>query len=256
MDTQFIQIKSENNGVSTITLNRPDKNNAFNAQMVNELESTIKKLNTNDDVRIILLQSKGDHFCAGGDLLWMQEMGKAPYEDNLRDAKQLATLFHTLYTSPKPVVALVQGPTYGGGIGLVSCSDIVITTDDATFCMSEVRLGLVAATIAPYVIASIGPHHARRYMLTAEPFSAQEAKRIELVSHVVTLDQVSPTCEMLCEKLLNNGPEALTKTKQLIQQLNPIDEKIIELSAKWLADARTSEDAQDRITAFFDRSSR
>src|SRR5918993_4812655 len=173
------------NEVALVTLDRPDVHNAFDETMIAELTDALRALDSAPAVRAIILLGTGKSFCAGADLGWMQRMTGFGYEDNIADARALARLLQTLAALGKPTIARVHGPAFGGGIGLIACCDIAIAMHDATFALSEAKLGLIPATIGPYVIDAIGPRHARRYMLTAERFTAAEAYRIGLVHDLV-----------------------------------------------------------------------
>lgn len=173
------------NGVGIVTLNRPQQHNAFDDVLVGELTVALQGMEADPGVRVIVISSSGESFCAGADLKWMRRAAAYSEQENVRDAKTMANLFNTLNQLPKPTVARVQGPAYGGGVGLVACCDIAIATFDAQFAFSEVRLGIIPGVIAPYVVAAIGERRARRYMLSGERFSASEAYRLGLVHEIV-----------------------------------------------------------------------
>ena len=208
-------------GVVTLTLNRPERNNAFDDNLIEELNGTLDVIERDNSVRVVVLRASGKHFCAGADLNWMQRMADFDAEENRADALQLANLLDRLNRLSKPVVAVVQGATFGGGVGLAACCDIVLAYDEAVFCLSEVRLGLVAATIGPYVIDAIGSRAARRYMLSAEKFDADEARRIGLVHEIGEPTAVEMRLNLLLEALLTGGPEAQAVSKRLIGQVAP-----------------------------------
>ena len=168
-------------GVATLTLNRPKAHNAFDDGLIAELAAALRRLGGDPDVRAVVLASTGRSFSAGADLDWMRRMAGHSFDTNLADAAELAGLMHTLDRLPKPTIALVQGPAYGGGVGLVACCDVAIATERASFCLSEVKLGLTPATISPYVVNAIGARWARRLFQTAEVFTAAEARAIGLV---------------------------------------------------------------------------
>ena len=174
--------------VATVTLNRPDVRNAFNEFTIAELSLAFNELGRNEQVRAIVLAANGPAFCAGADLNWMKKMAGYSHSENAEDAEKLADMLRTIYLCPKPVVAKVQGDCYAGGMGLVAACDISVASTGASFCLSEVKLGLIPATISPYVIKSMGENAARRYFLTAEKFSAQEAHRIGFVHDIVSAD--------------------------------------------------------------------
>ncbi|MDP5009463.1 MAG: enoyl-CoA hydratase/isomerase family protein, partial [Glaciimonas sp.] len=174
--------------IATITLNRPDVRNAFNAETIIEITRAFTELSAIPEVRAIVLAANGTAFCAGGDLNWMKEMATYTPEQNRADAGQLGMMLKTIYHCPKPVIVRVQGDCYAGGLGLIAACDIVVAVDAAHFCLSEVRIGLIPATISPYVIKSIGESAARRYFITAERFTAATAQRIGLVHEVVSAE--------------------------------------------------------------------
>lgn len=243
------------NGVGIITLNRPERHNAFDGQTIGELIQSLAGMASDSAVRVVVLSSTGRSFCAGADLEWMRTAARWTSAENEADARVLAEMLHRLATLSKPTVARVQGPAYGGGVGLIAACDIAIATFDAQFALSEVKLGLIPATIAPHVIAAIGERHARRYMLTAERFSAAEAYRIGLVHEMVAdeaaLDQALGA---IVESLLNNGPGALTECKDLIRTVahHPIDGAMIAETARRIARVRASEEGRQGLAAFLE----
>lgn len=243
-------------GVGIITLNRPEKHNAFDAELIIELAQAIEMMTQDEAVRVIVLSSAGKSFCAGADLDWMRRAADYSPEENLREARQLAAMLHQLKACPKPVIARVQGPAYGGGVGLLACCDIVIATVDAQFVLSEVRFGLIPATIGPHVVAAIGERHARRYMLTAERFSAREAYRIGLI-HELVVDAVAldTTVGELVGALLNNGPVALAECKALIAGIagRPLTAELIEDTAQRITRLRASAEGREGMSAFLQK---
>lgn len=244
-----------NAGLATITLNRPEIHNAFDDQFIQELTETLKQLDKNASVRAVILAANGKSFCAGADLNWMQRIAKYSLEENLKDALALAHLMQTLNNLSKPTIALVQGAAYGGGVGLVACCDIAIASPDAIFCLSEVKIGLVPAVISPYVIAALGERTARRYFITAEKFDGHEALRLNLVHAVIDTKQLQDTGRQMAESILNNAPQAISAAKKLITQVanQPIDEKLINLTAECIADIRVSKEGQEGLKAFLEK---
>lgn len=178
--------------VATITLNRPDKRNAFNDEVISELTEAFKFCGEQADVRAVVLAATGKAFCAGADLNWMRAMADYTRDENLADADKLAQMLATIYNCPKPTIAAIQGDVYAGGMGLVAACDIAIAVKNANFCLSEVRLGLIPATISPYVIRAMGARAAHRYFLTAEVFDAKEAKKIGFIHERVDEEEFSP----------------------------------------------------------------
>jgi methylglutaconyl-CoA hydratase len=242
-------------GVGIITLNRPDRHNAFDSQTISELTQALAGMAGDGAVRVVVLSSAGKSFCAGADLEWMRTAAKWTSAENEMDARLLAEMLHRLATLPKPTIARVQGSAYGGGVGLIAACDIAVATFESQFALSEVKLGLIPATIAPHVVTAIGERHARRYMLTAERFSAAEAYRIGLIHEMVAdetaLDQALGA---VIEALLNNGPGALAECKDLIRTvaLHPLDASLIAETARRIARVRASEEGRQGIAAFLE----
>src|SRR5690349_20941447 len=183
--------------IATVTLNRPDVRNAFNEHSINDLTRAFSELGRNELVRAVVLAANGPAFCAGGDLNWMKKMAHYSHEENQADAMQLAQMLRTIYLCPKPTVARVHGDCYAGGMGLVSACDIVVAVPEANFCLSEVKLGLIPATISPYVIKAMGEQASRRYFLTAERFSATEARAMGLAHEVVVPEALDSTVQAI-----------------------------------------------------------
>ncbi|MDR1967653.1 MAG: enoyl-CoA hydratase/isomerase family protein, partial [Burkholderiaceae bacterium] len=208
--TRYTALIVQTNGpVARVTLNRPDVRNAFNDEVIAELADAFTRLGESADVRAIVLMANGPAFCAGADLNWMRRMADYTREDNVQDAEKLAFMLRTLYECPKPTVARVQGDVYAGGMGLVAACDMAVSVDTAHYCLSEVKLGLIPATISPYVIRAMGPRAAHRYFLTAERFNACEAHRIGFVHEVVTADQLDAKVGELVTALTSAGPNAI-----------------------------------------------
>jgi methylglutaconyl-CoA hydratase len=243
--------------VATVTLNRPEVFNAFNEIAIEELADCVRVLGDRDELRVIVLAARGKCFSAGADLDWMRRMAELSYQVNFDDAYRLAAMLQTIYTCPKPVIARVQGDAFGGGVGLISASDIAVAVESASFSLSEVKLGLIPATISPYVIRAIGARAARRYFVTAERFAAVEAHRIGLVHIVVTADQLDPTIQSMVATISQNGPQAVTKTKQLIHDIDgrSFSEEVLHDTAKRIAEIRASEEAREGVRAFLEKRS-
>lgn len=240
------------NHCASITLNRPATHNAFDDVIISELIAAIERAHA-DDARVLILESKGKHFSAGADLSWMKSMVNNTEQENFADSMQLATLMNNLNSAQMPVVCLIQGATYGGAVGLAACSDIVIAASNATFCLSEVRIGLIPAIISPYVVAAIGESQARRYFLTAETFDATTAEQLNLV-HIISND-LSEAKHQVLNQILNNAPQAIKAAKTLIQDVSnaPIDQQLIEETAQRIARIRVSPEAQDGLSAFLEK---
>jgi len=206
-------------------------------------------------VRAVILAAKGKSFSAGADLAWMKRMAGNNYEENLLDARVMANMLRCLHELPKPTIARVQGPAYGGGVGLVSCCDMAVAVPEAIFSFSEVRLGLVPATIAPYVIAAIGPRAAKRYFQTAEPFSAETAQTLGLLTAIVDADALDEAIDSLLSAILSNGPIAVSLAKQLVNEIGvgPITDDRVEKSCEMIASIRVSAEGQEGMAAFLEK---
>jgi methylglutaconyl-CoA hydratase len=238
--------------VATVTLNRPEIHNAFDETLIARLTAAFVSLDDNPDVRVVVLAAAGKSFCAGADLNWMQRMAAFGPEENLADAQALAAMLRALYAWSKPTIARVAGAAYGGGVGLVAACDIAIAVPEATFALSEAKLGLIPATIGPYVIEAIGARQARRYFLTAERFAAADALRIGLVHEVVPRDQLDARIDALIAMLKGAGPTAQLECKALVRGVahRPIDEDVIDGTAEHIAAVRASPEGREGVAAF------
>ncbi len=243
------------NFVATVTLDRPDVRNAFNAELIADISHTFVDLGQRADVRCIVLAAKGPAFCAGADLNWMRSMADYTREQNLADAGQLAAMMQTIYECPKPTIACIQGDVFAGGIGLVAACDMAVSVDTANFCLSEVKLGLVPSTISPYVIRAMGARAAHRYFLTAERFTAAEALRIGFVHEVVTAEMLDGKVAELSTALCNAGPNAVKLCKKLVQDVagKNIDQALIELTIASIADVRVSAEGREGLQSFLQK---
>jgi len=243
-------------GVATVTLRRPDIHNAFDDELIERLRRELQGLNNDTKVRVVVLAAEGKSFSAGADLNWMKRMAGYERAENLEDAKNLGKLMATLYRMRQPTVAVVQGPAYGGGVGLVAACNIAIASESATFCLSEVRLGLIPAVIGPYVIEAMGERQAMRYMLTAEKFSAREAMRLGLVHDVVPADVLQDRQNEIVEDLLKGGPKALSEVKNLVSYITNSatqDEKVVRDTAGHIARVRATDEGQEGVAAFLEK---
>jgi methylglutaconyl-CoA hydratase len=243
-------------GVATVTMNRGAVHNAFNETVIADLASAFQRLGADPAVRIILLRGMGKSFSAGADLAWMQRMAGYSHDENVADAMGLAVMLRTLDTCPKPTVAVVQGPAYGGGVGLVAACDIAVCADTASFALTEVRLGLIPAVISPYVVAAMGERACRRYFLTAERFSASEAYRLGLVHELVPADQLDAAAESMVAKLLDGAPGAQGAAKDLIRAVvnHPLDDALVRDTAERIARQRAGDEGKDGVGAFLGKS--
>jgi methylglutaconyl-CoA hydratase len=240
---------------ATVVLNRPDVRNAFNEVTIAEITQAFRELGADAGVRAIVLAANGPAFCAGADLNWMKKMAGYTRDENRADAAQLAEMLRTIYRCPKPVIAKVQGDCYAGGMGLVAACDITLAADSANFCLSEVKLGLVPATISPYVIKAIGENAARRYFITAERFSAQEALRIGFVHTVVQADALDAATADIVKALSANSPNAVKEAKRLVQDVAgmPLTDALIADTAERIADIRSSEEGKEGVRSFLEK---
>jgi methylglutaconyl-CoA hydratase len=254
MDYQTLDISLADK-VATVTLNRPELRNAFNEHAIAELALAFDELSQNEMVRVIVLAANGPAFCAGADLNWMKKMAAYSQSENEADAMRLADMLRTIYFSPKPVVAKVQGDCYAGGMGLVSACDIVVAAEGVNFCLSEVKLGLIPATISPYVIKAMGEQAARRYFLTAERFNAAEAKRLGLAHEVVMPEALDSTVAAIVNALAANSPHAVREAKKLVREIAglAIDDALLADTAARIAAIRASDEGREGVASFLEK---
>jgi methylglutaconyl-CoA hydratase len=255
MTQQTIEVERRPAGIGVVWLNRPDLRNAFNDTMIAELTGAFRGLGTDAKVRAVVLAGRGPVFCAGADLHWMKRMAGYTFEQNHEDALGLARMLDALRTLPKPTVARVHGHVFAGGMGLVAACDIAVAARGAEFCISEAKLGLIPAVISPYVIAAMGERAARRYMLTAERFSADEALRIGFVHACVDTPGLDPAIDELMGHLLAGGPAAHAATKDLIRAVasRPVSEDLIADTATRIAATRASAEGKEGIQSFLEK---
>ena len=241
--------------VATVTLSRPEVRNAFNDEVIAELSQAFTTLGDDARVRAIVLAAEGPAFCAGADLNWMRRMADYTREENLADAAQLAFMLRTIYECPKPTIARVQGDVYAGGMGLVAACDMAVSVDTAHYCLSEVKLGLIPATISPYVIRAMGPRAAHRWFLTAERFSAAEAHRIGFVHEVVSAERLDATVGELLKALTSASPHAVKACKQLVRDVaeRDITRLLIERTVEGIADIRASDEGKEGVQSFLQK---
>ncbi|MEA3118338.1 MAG: methylglutaconyl-CoA hydratase [Paraburkholderia sp.] len=253
---QYAMLKVEySQRIATVTLNRPDVRNAFNETMIAELTDAFDQLEMRDDVLAVVLAANGAAFCAGADLNWMKKMASFSDEENRADARRLANMLAVIYRSSKPVISCVSGDAYAGGVGLIAASDVVVAVQSARFCLSEARLGLIAATIAPYVVRAIGERASGRYFLTAEQFDCETAARLGLVHEVVAADALEATVQRIAAALCANGPQAVRESKRLVQDVAgcQIDEALIDDTAARIARIRAGAEAREGVAAFLEK---
>ncbi|MEE4668545.1 gamma-carboxygeranoyl-CoA hydratase [Pseudomonas alliivorans] len=252
-----IELIEDPRGFATLWLNRPDKNNAFNAQMIRELILALDEVQGKPALRFLLVRGRGKHFSAGADLAWMQHAAELDYNTNLDDARELAELMYNLARLKIPTLAVVQGAAFGGALGLISCCDMAIASDDAQFCLSEVRIGLAPAVISPFVVQAIGERAARRYALTAERFSAERAQQIGLIAEYCPLAALDEQTARWVDNLLLNSPQAMRVSKDLLREvgsgeLTPAVRRYCENA---IARIRTSTEGQEGLRAFLGKRS-
>jgi len=244
-------------GVLTLTMNRPEVHNAFDDHQVLRLSAALEEAAANTHVRVIILASEGKSFSAGGDIEYMRRMGENAYEDNLRDGRQLARMLNTLDRLPKPTIARVQGAAIGGGVGLACCCDFAIGSPRTVFATSEAKLGMVAATISPYVVATVGQKAARRMFLSALPVSADQALGLGLLSSLVAHEELDAAVQALAKTLLKNGPQALRRSKELAFAVSdrPVTEALIATTVEVIAEVRESTEGREGLSAFLEKRS-
>ena len=240
--------------VATVTMNRPEVHNAFNPVLIEELRDAFRALAGDEKVRVVVLTGAGLSFCAGADLRWMQESVRFTEEENRRDALAITEMLEAIATCPKPVVARVNGAALAGGAGLVAASDIAIAAETARFAFTEARLGLVPATISPYVVRRIGESHARALFLTAERFEAPRALAIGLVHQCVPPEELDAAVERTVRNLLHGGPHALAETKSLIAGIrNRRGADLARYTADTIARLRVGPEGQEGLHAFLEK---
>ncbi|MDE2346341.1 MAG: enoyl-CoA hydratase/isomerase family protein [Gammaproteobacteria bacterium] len=257
--TDSVILQTDVRGVATLTLNRPEKHNAFDDGLIGELTARLIQVNNDKQVRVVVLTGAGKSFSAGADVNWMRAAAQYDEARNIEDALQLAELMSTLDNLRKPTIARVNGATFGGGVGLVACCDIAIASTAAKFSLSEVRLGLVPSVISPYVIAAIGARNARRYFLSADVMDAQQAREIGLVHEAVTAEQLDAAVEKEIGLLLKGGPRALTAAKELIAAQVILStsarRNLHNKTANIIAQLRVSKEGQEGLNAFLEKRS-
>lgn len=254
MPNEFILV-SKSEGMATITLNRPDKRNAMNRQLIGELLQALHELAQDSQTGVLMINSQGDHFCAGADIGWMQAVAAASKDENYDDAQMIADLMYQLHTFPKPTLVLARGTTLGGGLGLLAACDIAIASKNAVFGFSEVKIGITPSIVSPYVVAAIGARAAHYYFLTGERFGAECAYRIGLVHQIVADNALIGSGLALARTLLENSPQAMAAAKQLIRYVatEKITEQLAQKTAEHLAELRATQAAQEGLKAFLEK---
>ncbi|MEW2911773.1 crotonase/enoyl-CoA hydratase family protein [Leisingera sp. JC11] len=251
---ETITLDTDARGVCTLTLNRAEKHNAMSGQMLQELTQAAKRLAEDETVRVVVLTGAGKSFCAGGDLGWMRAQMDADAETRAREARVLAEMLMALNTLPKPVIGAVQGNAFGGGVGMASVCDVAIGADHLKMGLTETKLGLIPATIGPYVIARMGEAKARRVFMSARLFGAEEAVELGLLAKAVPADQLAEAVEAEVAPYLNCAPGAVAAAKKLARDLGPrLDGSVIDHTIKALVERWEGPEAGEGIAAFFEK---
>ncbi|WP_442764145.1 enoyl-CoA hydratase/isomerase family protein [Malikia spinosa] len=243
--------------VATIWMDRPEVFNAFDEQLIADLQAACAELDADDSVRVVVLAGRGKHFSAGADLNWMKRASAFSEEENRADARRFAAMLRVLSGLSKPTIARIQGAALGGGTGLAAACDMAVASHDASFATSEVKFGIIPAVISPYVLRAIGPRQALRYFQSGERFSARRAYEIGLVNEVCERDDLDATLALLIEPLIAGAPRAQQAAKDLIAAVDgrPIDDAVSEETAQRIARQRATDEARDGIAAFLDKRS-
>lgn len=254
-DFSTLQLEHDPRGFATLWLNRPDKHNAFNAQMIRELILALDTVAADASLRFLLIRGRGKHFCAGADLAWMQQSAQLDFNTNLDDARQLAELMYNLGKLKLPTLAVVHGAAYGGALGLISCCDMALGTADAQFCLSEVRIGLTPAVISPFVVKAIGERAARRYALTAERFDGQRAHELGLLAETCASAELEQRLAHWVDNLLLNSPLAMRACKELLREVahGETTAAVRRYCENAIARIRVSGEGQEGLRAFLEK---
>jgi len=255
--SDVIEVLRPSPHVAEIWLNRPDVRNAFNDAVVAGLTRVFAQLAGESELRVVLLAARGKAFCAGADLNWMRAMADYSWDENRQDAQRLADMLWTLDQCPVPVVGRIQGDCYAGGMGLASVCDVLVASSTATFCLSEARLGLLPATISPYVVRALGVQASRRYFVTAERFTAEQAHSLGLVHEVCEPQALDACVAQIMDTLVANGPAAVKACKQLVRDVagQPVTETLRAETARRIADLRASPEGREGVQAFLNKRS-
>jgi methylglutaconyl-CoA hydratase len=250
-----VEVSHDQRGVWRINLNRPQLRNAFNSDVIRELHAAFDQVSAHPDARVVVLGGHGKAFCAGGDLNMMRAMADCSWEDNRAGAQAMADMMWAMEQCPVPIIARVHGDCYAGGMGLAALADMVVTVPEATFCLSEVRLGLIPATISPYVVRAMGQRAAQRYFVTAERFTAQQAADCGFVHAVVTASDLDDTVNAWVDSIVNCGPQAVRLSKQLIRDvaLAEITPELRADTARRIADIRATDEGKEGVSSFLEK---
>ena len=250
-----IELEYAEKGFATLWLDRPEKNNAFNAEMIRELVLAIDQVQANKNLRFLLLRGRGKHFCAGADLAWMQQSAQLDFNANLNDARELAELMYSLYHLKLPTLAVVQGAAFGGAVGLVACCDMAIGAHDAVFSLSEVRIGLAPAVISPFVVKAMGERAARRYAMTGERFSGERARELGLLSETYAAAELDDALHGWLDNLMLNSPQAMRASKDLLREASSasVTPALRRYTENAIARIRVSPEGQEGLNAFLEK---
>lgn len=242
-------------GVLRLVMNRPKVHNAFDDHQVSALTQALEVAADSPAVRVVVIEGEGKNFCAGGDINYMRRMGNHSYHDNIEDARRLARLMKILNGLPKPTIAKVQGAAMGGGVGLVCCCDIAVGEPSTVLALSEIKIGMVPATIAPYVVSTIGQKAARRLFMTGEKIDADRAVSLGMLSELVPADALDERVADIGATLIANAPGGLAKAKQIIERVSatPVDDVMIEDTVRFIADIRESAEGREGLSAFLEK---
>jgi methylglutaconyl-CoA hydratase len=251
---QHLEVE-QRDAVRWLWLNRPDVRNAFNDVLISEIADAFAAIEASADTRVVVVAARGPVFCAGADLNWMRSMAAFSHAENHTDALKVARMFAAVHACSKPVIARVQGDAFGGGVGLAAACDLVVAADAVHFALSEVKLGIVAATISPHLVRAMGARQAARYMLTAEKFNAAQACNLGLVHEMTTLEMLDMQVDRQIRLLLAASPSALAASKRLLADVieAPMDDVLLAATAKCIADARVSPEGREGIAAFLEK---
>ena len=251
----ILELRRPSPHVAEVWLNRPDVRNAFNDDLIAALTQTFRQLSTEPELRVVLLSGHGKAFCAGADLNWMRAMSGYSWDENRADAQKLAEMLWTLDQCPVPVIGRIHGDCYAGGMGLAAICDVLVASSNVTFCLSEARLGLLPATISPYVMRALGQQASRRYMVTAERFSAARAHELGFVQELCTPGELDAKVAELIALVVANGPAATRACKRLVRDVaaSPLDEALRIETARRIADVRASDEGKEGLRSFLEK---
>ena len=255
MHFNTIKLEQDPRGYATLWLDRVEKHNAFNADMIGELLGAIEHLHNDDQLRFLVLRGKGKHFCAGADLQWMRQSAELDYTGNLRDAEMMAEVMYRLYQLPMPTLAVVQGAAFGGALGLIACCDMAIGADDAQLSLSEVRIGLAPAVISPFVVKAIGERASRRYAISGERFTGERAQELGLLTESCPAAELEQHQERWITTLLQNGPQAMRASKALVHEATAhrLPPELRHYTQQSIVQIRASNEGREGIHAFLEK---